>query len=105
MFTLKDIPNLSGKVAIVTGGNSGIGYATSRELARHGAHVFIASRNEERANSAIERIKEETNNNNVEFLHLDLMNLRIVKRSAENFLSRGLPLHILINNAGIMATQ
>ncbi|KAF0458832.1 NADP-binding protein [Gigaspora margarita] len=104
MFTLRDIPDLNGKVAIVTGGNCGIGYVTARELALHQAHVFIASRNEESANSAIERIKNETKNNNVEFLHLDLVDLKSVKLSAENFLNRGLPLHILINNAAIMAT-
>ncbi|CAG8739311.1 40496_t:CDS:2 [Gigaspora margarita] len=105
MFTLRDIPDLNGKVAIVTGGNCGIGYVTARELALHQAHVFIASRNEESANSAIERIKNETKNNNVEFLHLDLVDLKSVKLSAENFLNKGLPLHILINNAAIMATQ
>ncbi|CAG8693594.1 14591_t:CDS:2 [Funneliformis caledonium] len=103
-FTTENIPDLTGKVAIVTGGNTGIGYITARELARKNAHVFVASHNKERCESAVEKIKKETRNNQVEFLYLELGNLKIVKQSAENFLSKNLPLHILINNAGIFAT-
>ncbi|CAG8555147.1 6151_t:CDS:2 [Funneliformis caledonium] len=103
-FTTEKIPDLTGKVAIVTGGNTGIGYITARELARKNAHVFIASRNKERGEGAVEKIRKETGNNQVEYLYLDLVNLKNVKKSAENFLSKNLPLHLLINNAGIMAT-
>ncbi|RGB30507.1 hypothetical protein C1646_627865 [Rhizophagus diaphanus] len=103
-FTFGDIPDLSGKVAIVTGGNTGVGYITARELARKNAHVFVASRSKERGETAVENIKKETGNDQVEYLHLDLVSLKNVKQSAENFLAKNLPLHILVNNAGIMAT-
>ncbi|RIA88683.1 hypothetical protein C1645_825971 [Glomus cerebriforme] len=79
-FTFGDIPDLSGKVTIVTGGNTGVGYITARELARKNAHVFVASRSKERGEAS----------------------LKNVKQSAENFLARNLPLHILVNNAGMM---
>ncbi|CAG8784341.1 21460_t:CDS:2 [Cetraspora pellucida] len=103
-FVFTDIPDLSGKVAIVTGGNTGIGIVTARELARKNAHVFVASRNKERGESAVELIKKDTNKDSVEFLQLDLTSLNAVKHAAETFLARKLPLHILVNNAGIMAT-
>jgi len=100
-FQLGNIPDLSGKVALVTGGNTGIGYVVCRELARKKAHVVMACRSEEKAKAAIKAIKEETHNDQLEFLQLDLSDLHNVKAAADNFLSRGLPLHILINNAGI----
>ncbi|CAG8740447.1 34104_t:CDS:2, partial [Racocetra persica] len=103
-FVFNNIPDLSGKVAIVTGGNNGIGFITVRELARKNAHVFIASRNKEKGESAVEQIKKETKNNAIEFLQLNLQNLNSVKHAAETFLARNLPLHILVNNAGIMVT-
>ncbi|CAG8724162.1 4816_t:CDS:2 [Funneliformis caledonium] len=101
-FITENIPDLTGKVAIVTGGNAGLGYITARELTRKNAHVFIASRNKERGEGAVEKIKKETGKNQVEYLYLELANLKTVKQSAENFLSKNLPLHILINNAGII---
>ncbi|CAG8733270.1 2456_t:CDS:2 [Cetraspora pellucida] len=93
-FTFDDIPDLTGKVAVVTGGNAGIGYITCRELARQNAHVFILGRSIERGQAAVEKIKSETGNQNVEFLQLDLNSLKSVKECAENFLVRDLPLHI-----------
>ncbi|CAG8682028.1 38360_t:CDS:2 [Gigaspora margarita] len=100
-FTFDKIPDLTEKVAVVTGGNAGIGYITCRELARKNAHVFLLGRNIEKGQAAVEKIKSETGNQNVEFLHLNLKNLKSVKECAENFLAKNLPLHILINNAGI----
>ncbi|CAG8747673.1 21280_t:CDS:2, partial [Dentiscutata erythropus] len=94
-FSFDKIPDLSGKVAIVTGGNTGIGIITARELARKNAHVFVASRSKDRDESAVELIKEETKNDAVEFLQLDLQSLNSVKIAAETFLARNLPLHIL----------
>jgi len=101
-FQLGNIPDLSGKVALVTGGNTGIGYVVCRELARKKAHVVMACRSEEKAKEAIENIKKETHNDQVEFLQLDLSDLHNVQAAADNFTARGLPLHILVNNAGIM---
>ncbi|CAG8606903.1 5154_t:CDS:2 [Dentiscutata erythropus] len=103
-FSFDKIPDLSGKVAIVTGANTGIGLVTARELARKNAHVFVASRSKDKGESAVGLIKEETNKDAVEFLQLDLQSLNSVKVAAETFLTRNLPLHILVNNAGIMAT-
>ncbi|CAG8569159.1 10890_t:CDS:2, partial [Scutellospora calospora] len=79
-------------------------FITVRELARKNAHVFVASRNKEKGESAIEQIKKETKNEAIEFLQLDLSSLNSVKHASETFLAKKLPLHILINNAGIMAT-
>jgi len=103
-FAFSDIPDLDGKVVIITGGNTGIGYVTAREMARKNAHVFVASRNKERGEAAVEKIKAETGKTKVELLLLDLQDLKSVKQSAENFLAKNLPLHILVNNAGIMAS-
>ncbi|CAG8463611.1 22205_t:CDS:2 [Gigaspora margarita] len=100
-FTFDQIPDLTGKVAIVTGGNAGIGYFTCRELTRKNAHVFLLGRNIEKGQAAVETIKSETGNQNVEFLHLNLKSLKSVEECAETFLARNLPLHILINNAGV----
>ncbi|KAF0392042.1 NADP-binding protein [Gigaspora margarita] len=100
-FTFDKIPDLTGKVVIVTGGNAGIGYITCRELARKNAHVFLLGRNIEKGQAAVESIKSEIGNKDVEFMHLNLKSLKSVKECAENFLARNLPLHILINNAGI----
>ncbi|RIB29883.1 hypothetical protein C2G38_2055616 [Gigaspora rosea] len=94
-FTFDQIPDLTGKVAIITGGNAGIGYIACRELARNNAHVFLLGRSIERGQAAVENIKSETGNQDVEFLHLNLKSLNSVKECAENFLARNLPLHIL----------
>ena len=85
----------------MTGGNTGVGYQTCLELARKGARVYMASRSEDRANEAIASIKKELGDSAlIEFLKLDLMDLKQVKASAEEWLKKGLSLNILINNAG-----
>ncbi|KAF9420373.1 hypothetical protein BGZ94_009151 [Podila epigama] len=159
-FTEADIPDLTGKVAVITGANSGLGYATTVALASHGAHVVLACRSKEKALEAIERAKVDikaardalffgptsskpkifssmslsrtsssatasstsktetnttstkvnntflasTNEPKLEFLQLDLNDMNSCHRAAKDFLSRGLPLHILINNGGIMTS-
>jgi len=102
-FEPKDIPDLTGKVAIVTGANSGIGLNTALELARHHAHVFVGSRSPDKGKAAIDTIKKEVPDANVELLQLNLSSLHDVKTAADAFMARDLPLHILVNNAGIMA--
>ncbi|KAI0360523.1 NAD-P-binding protein [Trametes cingulata] len=101
----KDLQDLTGKVAIVTGGNSGIGFATVQLLARHGAKVYIGARSEERAKAAIERLRAEglePGKGEVEWLELDLGDPRKAKQSAETFLTKEKRLDILVNNAGVM---
>ncbi|HLO47647.1 MAG TPA: SDR family NAD(P)-dependent oxidoreductase, partial [Kamptonema sp.] len=89
------------KVCIVTGGNSGIGLMTAVGIAKLGDRVFIACRSATKAAHAIEYIRRQSGNPQVEFLPLDLSSLDSVRNCAELFLSKQLPLHILINNAGI----
>ncbi|RIB26761.1 hypothetical protein C2G38_2138145 [Gigaspora rosea] len=89
-FSFDNIPDLSGKVAIVTGANTGIGFVTARELVRKNAHVFIASHSKDRGEPAVELIKKETKKDSVEFLQLELKSLNSVKRAAETFLARNL---------------
>ncbi|KAH6583183.1 hypothetical protein BASA50_000983 [Batrachochytrium salamandrivorans] len=103
-FAVSSIPDLAGRVYIVTGGNSGIGYETCLELSKKGAHVFMASRSEERAAAAIKLIKETVPSAKVEFLNLQLADLKQVRSAAEAFLAKGYPLDVLVNNAGIMAS-
>ncbi|KAI0777279.1 NAD-P-binding protein, partial [Trametes elegans] len=102
---VKDIPDLFGKVAIVTGGNSGIGFATVQHLARHGAKVYIGARSEERAKVAIERLRAEglqPGNGEVDWFEVDLGDPRKAKQGAEAFLAKEKRLDILVNNAGTM---
>ncbi|CAG8474389.1 9417_t:CDS:2 [Diversispora eburnea] len=103
-FTINDIPDLQGKIVIVTGANTGIGFITAQELARKNAYVFVACRNQTKGEKAVDEIKRVTGNDKVEYLPLDLSSLKSVLKATELFLDRKLPLHILINNAGIMGT-
>lgn len=96
---------LSGRVAVVTGANTGIGRVTARELARQGAHVFIACRSAERAQGTIDEIRAIPGAGPVDFLALDLGDFVSIRACAESFLARGLPLHLLINNAGLAGAQ
>jgi len=100
-FDIKDIPDLTGKVIIVTGANTGIGKETAKVLLAHNAKVYIAVRNEEKAKSAITELKEQTGKEAI-FLKLDLADLKSIKSSAEEFISKEKELHILFNNAGVM---
>ncbi|KAI0051997.1 NAD(P)-binding protein [Auriscalpium vulgare] len=97
-----DIPDLTGKVVIVTGGNAGVGKETVKALLQHNAKVYLAARSEERAQEAITALKTDTGKEAI-FLKLDLADLVQVKAAAEEFLSKEKQLHILFLNAGIMA--
>ncbi|QIB45940.1 oxidoreductase [Streptomyces aureoverticillatus] len=100
-WTARDIPDQNGRRAVVTGANSGIGYVTARELARQGAKVVLACRNEDRGREALERIGSEVPGADVEFRRLDLGDLASVREFAEG--EGGGTLDLLINNAGVMA--
>ena len=99
-----EVPDQSGKVALITGANTGIGKETARELARAGAHVLLACRSEEKARPVVEEIRQEVGHDRVEFVELDLASLASVRRTAQALLAReDLPIHMLINNAGLVA--
>lgn len=88
--------DLTGKIAIVTGGNTGIGLETTKTLAAAGATVIVPARDTEKAKRNFAGIA------NVELETMDLMNPNSIDAFAEKFLVSGRPLHLLINNAGIM---
>ncbi|XP_041128279.1 dehydrogenase/reductase SDR family member on chromosome X-like isoform X4 [Polyodon spathula] len=101
-FLLPVFPKQNERVAIVTGGARGIGCETARHLARLGMHIIIAGNSENKGQEAVKRIKEENLNQKVEFIHLDLTSLKSIHWFVKKFNDRGLPLHILVNNAGVM---
>lgn len=100
-WTENDIPDLTGKRALVTGAASGIGYEAARGLAQHGAEVLLADRNEQAGAEALKKIRALRADARVEFLPLDLANLKLVREFAARLVERGEPLDILVNNAGI----
>jgi NAD(P)-dependent dehydrogenase (short-subunit alcohol dehydrogenase family) len=93
--------DLHGKVALITGASSGLGKVSAYELAAKGCHVFLACRNEQKAESVIRDIIDKTGNRNVEFIEFIADDLESVKTCAKKFIARNLPLHILMNNAGL----
>jgi len=96
--------DLAGKTAIVTGGASGIGVETVRALAGAGARVVMPVRSREAGEKVAAEIRSSTGNRAVEVADMDLSDFASVRAFADQFVKSGLPLHILINNAGIMAT-
>ncbi|MBH5323045.1 oxidoreductase [Aurantiacibacter sediminis] len=100
-FTFTDIPKQSPKTAIVTGANTGIGFEIARHLARVGAKVLLACRNEEKAQDAIDRIGAEYPMAKLDFLPLDLNDLDSIHAAAEQAKAEK-RIDILVNNAGIM---
>jgi NAD(P)-dependent dehydrogenase (short-subunit alcohol dehydrogenase family) len=93
-----------GKVCIVTGSNSGLGYYTALYLARMGAHVILACRNIEKAEKARREIIDASGNDLVEVMQVDLTSLDSVRNFAREFERRDLPLHVLVNNASVFMT-
>ena len=102
-WTAENIPDLTGKIAIVTGANSGIGYEMARALAGKGAMVILACRNQAKGEAAVRQIDQEYPEAKAELMQLDLSDLASVRRFAGEFASQYDRLDILINNAGIMA--
>lgn len=92
---------LTGRVALITGANTGIGLVTARTLARRGAQLFITCRSAAAARIARDRIREDSGNPQVEALHMDLGDFASVRACARTFLQQDLPLHLLVNNAGL----
>ena len=94
--------DLNGKEVIVTGASAGIGIETARALAKAGARVVLGVRNLEKAEPVAKDIRESTKNPNVEVEKLDLGSLASVNEFVKRYLEKKRPLHILINNAGVM---
>ena len=101
-WTSEQIEDQAGRVAIVTGANSGIGYESAKTLAARGATVIIASRNEQRGSKAMEDLRREVAGATVELMLLDLASQASVRAFAEAFKARFDRLDLLINNAGVM---
>lgn len=100
----KDIPDQSGKVIFITGGNSGLGAATVQQLAAHNpSAIYLAARTKSTADSTIEEVKKTCPDAVITFIPLDLSSLESVKKAADTFNASSKRLDTLINNAGIMA--
>lgn len=97
------IPDLTGKIALVTGANSGLGYEISSALAAKGAHVVMACRSVDKGEQAAGLIRSQTRKADLVVKALDLADLGSVRRFAATFQEQYSALHLLINNAGIMA--
>lgn len=101
-WNLSDIPDLTGKQAIVTGGNVGLGFRSALELARNGAHVVIGCRRPDAGRQAIGRITAEVTGAKVEAIELDLIDKASIQAFADDFLAGFPRLDILINNAAVV---
>ncbi|GAB3928440.1 SDR family NAD(P)-dependent oxidoreductase [Kribbella albertanoniae] len=102
-WSTADIPDLTGRRALVTGATSGLGYETAKALLEHGAEVLVAARNPEKTADAVERLQQATGKQPVS-VELDLADLSSVERAATHVANSYDSLDILVNNAGVMAT-
>src|SRR5208282_4532854 len=102
-WTADDMPDLSGKTVIVTGGNSGIGYEAALQFARKQAHTILACRSLEKADAAAKQIVAANPGAAVEVMELDLSSLASIRNFADAFHKSNRSLDLLVNNAGVMA--
>jgi len=103
-FTEADVPDLTGRIAVVTGASSGLGLENARALARRGAHVVLATRDPDRTAVAVTRILRAVPSASLEHLPLDLADLTSVRGAAEALLAQHDHVDILVANAGVMGT-
>lgn len=101
-WSTKEIPDLTGKTALVTGANGGLGLETARTLAAYGARVLMAVRDQEKARAAESGIRAETPGAELELIPLDLASLESVRAAAARVLEAHERIDLLINNAGVM---
>lgn len=102
-WTTADIPDLSGRVTVVTGANGGLGLESARALAGAGAHVVMAVRNQEKARAAVDDIQSTIPDASLELVALDLGSLDSVAEAAASIAAAHPTIDILLNNAGLMA--
>jgi NAD(P)-dependent dehydrogenase (short-subunit alcohol dehydrogenase family) len=96
---------MKGRTIVITGANSGIGLEAARALAQHGAHVIGLARDEKKGKELVDYVKQHAGKDvNIDSMVCDLNSLKSVRTFAKQYIEKKLPLHILINNAGIMAT-
>ncbi|MCV7409738.1 short-chain dehydrogenase [Mycobacterium florentinum] len=103
-WTASDIPAQKGRVAVITGANTGLGYETAAALAEHGAHVVLAVRNLDKGKDAVARITAKSSQADVALQELDLSSLESVRAAADQLRSDYDRIDLLINNAGVMWT-
>jgi NAD(P)-dependent dehydrogenase (short-subunit alcohol dehydrogenase family) len=101
-WTAENIPDITGKVIVVTGANSGIGFEAAKQFARNGAQTILACRSMDKAQKALKKIIAKIPQANVEIMQLDLASLESVHQYADAFKAKFNRLDILLNNAGIM---
>src|SRR5262245_18686669 len=101
-WTAEKIPDQTGRIIIVTGSSSGIGYEAARVLANENAEVVVAVRNLDKGNSAAAKIREQNPHARVTVMKLDLANLASIKSFGDEFKGKYARLDRLINNAGVM---
>jgi NAD(P)-dependent dehydrogenase (short-subunit alcohol dehydrogenase family) len=103
-WTAEDVPDQSGRTAIITGANSGIGLEAAKVLAAHGARVVLAGRDRSRTAAAAEQVTAAAAGPQAETAELDLASLESVRAAAADISARFPRLDLLINNAGVMFT-
>lgn len=102
---MKNKTHMEGKTVLITGANSGIGFVTAQKLAGMGAKVILACRSQEKAEAAMSAIKTTQPEARLQFLSLDLANLKKVREAANKILESETRLDVLINNAGLFGTR
>ncbi len=101
-WSIQDIPPQQGRLAVVTGATGGLGFETALGLATAGAEVILAGRNAEKGRAALDRIRRVVPKANIRFAMLNLASLASVRAFAAAMVAEGRPLHLLVNNAGVM---
>lgn len=105
-WSAEDIPNLDNKIAVITGGNTGLGYQMSLELARNNAAIVIACRSKEKGIQAIDKIEKTLNRKIIaDVIPLDLTDIDSIRNFADEFSRKNNQLDILINNAGVVSLK
>ncbi len=102
-WTVANMPDQTGRRILITGANSGVGYYAALELARRGAHLLFAVRDQTRGETALDRLRAEVPHASAELLLLDLASLASIRQVAATLVEEGQPLDVLINNAGVYA--
>lgn len=102
-WTNANIPDQAGRIAVITGANKGLGFATANALAQHGAHVVLAVRDPGAGAAALDRIRSQHPGASGEVQQLDLSSLNSVRQAAEQLADRHARIDLLINNAGMIS--